>query len=242
MVLAAISGRDFTDPGNAGRAHRHAPAYFKAPKEIRIGYSAVDFDEWADPELRPELKKGLEALKGLGVSLREVEIPDFPYGATLSTILAGEAGSIFEDLIRSGKVDELADQRQIAGLKSYLDVPATEYLRAMRVRGLIQQAFKSLFLDVDMLVTPTRLSVATPLTQALDGGGDGPRPAKRGMSAIIPAGNLAGLPALSLPCGFANGLPVAISLVGRPFYENHLVGLGQAFQKDTTWHKQQPKV
>ena len=48
----------------------------------------------------------------------------------------------------------------------------------------------------------------------------------RGLSGLIPAGNLAGLPALSLPCGFADGLPIAISLVGRPFYENQLIAVG----------------
>ena len=243
LVLEAISGKDALDPGSAGQSHRHAPAYFKKPQEIRVGYAPVDFEEYADPELRPELKKGLDAFRALGVQLKEVEIPDFPYGAILSQILAGEAGSIFEDLIRSGKVDGLADQRQIAGLKAYVDLPATEYLRAMRVRGLVQEAFRSLFLDVDVLLTPSRLSVATPIDQALDGGGsNAPPPKSRGMSGMIPAGNLAGLPALSLPCGFVNGLPVAICLIGRPFIENQLVGLGMSFQKDTDWHKRQPKV
>ena len=243
LVLQAIAGADFEDPGSALASYRYAPAYFKKPQDLRVGYAPVDFEEYADPELRPELKKALDAFRALGVQPKEVEIPDFPYGALVTSILAGEAASIFEDLIRSGKVDELADQRQIAGLKSYVDLPATEYLRAMRVRTLIQQAFKKLFLDFDILIAPSRLSLATPVDQALDSGGrGGPAPKSRGMTGIIPAGNLAGLPALSLPCGFANGLPVGISLVGRPMSENQLLGLGQAFQKSTDWHKQQPKV
>jgi Asp-tRNA(Asn)/Glu-tRNA(Gln) amidotransferase A subunit family amidase len=53
---------------------------------------------------------------------------------------------------------------------------------------------------------------------------------------------LAGLPALSLPCGFADGLPVAISLVGRSFYENQLVQIGNLYQKQTDWHKRRPPV
>jgi len=225
------------------KSHRHAPAYFKKPSDLRVGYAPVDFEEYPDPELRPELKKGLDAFRALGVQLKEVEIPDFPYNAILSNILAGEAASIFEDLIKSGKVDELADQRQIAGLKAYAELPATEYLRAMRIRSLVQEGFRRLFLDVDMLLTPTRMSVATPIDQPLDGGGrTGPAPKSRGMSGIVPAGNLAGLPALTMPCGFANNLPVGICLIGRPFTENYMVGLGQAFQKDTDWHKRQPKV
>ncbi len=59
---------------------------------------------------------------------------------------------------------------------------------------------------------------------------------------MIPAGNLAGLPALSLPCGFADGLPIAISLVGRPFYENQILTIGAAFQSQTDWHRRKPPV
>ena len=64
----------------------------------------------------------------------------------------------------------------------------------------------------------------------------------RGFESIIPAANLAGLPAISLPCGFAGGLPVAISLVGRAWFENHLIGVGRAFQAQTDWHKRKPPV
>jgi aspartyl-tRNA(Asn)/glutamyl-tRNA(Gln) amidotransferase subunit A len=62
------------------------------------------------------------------------------------------------------------------------------------------------------------------------------------MRSIIGASNLAGLPALSLPCGFAEGLPVALQLVSRPFTENVILSLGMAYQKVTDWHRQRPKV
>jgi len=67
-------------------------------------------------------------------------------------------------------------------------------------------------------------------------------PAARGQNDIIPAGNLAGLPAISLPCGFAGGLPVAISFVGRPFFDNHVIGIGRAFQSQTDWHRRKPSM
>src|SRR5262249_20543477 len=137
--------------------------------------------------------------------------------------------------------DQLVDKRQIAGLKSYLDIPATDYLRAMRVRSLVQEAFRKLFLDVDVLVAPSRLSVASPIDQPLDGSGTaGATPKSRGLSGIIPAGNLAGLPAISLPCGMAQGLPIGISFVGRPFTENQLIAIGRAFQKETSFHRHTP--
>ena len=61
--------------------------------------------------------------------------------------------------------------------------------------------------------------------------------------ALIPAGNLAGLPGLSLPCGFSTaGLPVGVQLVGRPFEETTLIGLGRAYQTITSWHRQRPPM
>jgi aspartyl-tRNA(Asn)/glutamyl-tRNA(Gln) amidotransferase subunit A len=124
-----------------------------------------------------------------------------------------------------------------------LDLPATDYLRAMRVRTLVKEALNRLFLDCDVLVSPSRMELPPKVKDPLDGGGGTPlfsAPRSRGLRALIPAGNLAGLPALSLPCGFASGLPVGISLVGRPLYENQLVGLGKAFQAQTDWHRRRP--
>jgi aspartyl-tRNA(Asn)/glutamyl-tRNA(Gln) amidotransferase subunit A len=243
LVLHDIAGTDRLDPGNAGKSFTYAPQFQRDPKEITIGYAPADFSEWPEPETRPAFQAALEVIRSLGYRLKEVQLPNFPYGALVSTILAGEAGSIFEDFIRSGRVDQLADQRQIAGLKSYVDLPATDYLRAMRVRSLVQAAFYNLFIDlsVNVLLSPTRYETAPGINDPLDQGGrSGPPPSSPGLNGLIPAGNLTGLPALSLPCGFAGGLPVAISLVGRPFYENQLIGIGNGFQKQTDWHRRRP--
>ena len=67
-------------------------------------------------------------------------------------------------------------------------------------------------------------------------------PADRGFSGLIPAGNLAGLPALSLPCGFAGELPVGLQLVSRAFNENLILAIGKAFQERTDWHQKRPKI
>lgn len=241
LVLDEISGGDTGDPTSAGRAFRYRSQLQWKPQEITIGYAPVDFDEWAEPAARAAFKDALDAIRKMGFRMREAELPPFPYGAVLGTILAGEAGSIFEEFIRSGAVDRLHDARQIAGLKSYLDLPSTDYLRAMRVRTLIQKAMNDLFLDVNVVVTPSRLGIASPISQPLDAGG-GPTGSKPGFSSMIPAANLAGLPALSLPCGFANGMPVAISLVGRSFYENQLLQIGNMYQQQTDWHKRRPMV
>jgi aspartyl-tRNA(Asn)/glutamyl-tRNA(Gln) amidotransferase subunit A len=242
LVLHEISGADIEDSGSAGKSFTHAPQFARKPAEITIGYAPVDFDAWAEPETRAGLQAALTVVKGLGVKLKEVELPDFPYGALTEIIVAAEGASIFEDLIRDGRVDQLADRRQAAGLKAALDVPAVEYLRAMRVRARVQAAIRTLFLDVDVLLAPSRLSVAPKVTEPLDAPSTTPPPASRGMSGIIPCGNLAGLPAISLPCGLAGSLPIAISFVGRPFYENQLISLGRAFQSQTDWHRRRPPV
>jgi aspartyl-tRNA(Asn)/glutamyl-tRNA(Gln) amidotransferase subunit A len=106
----------------------------------------------------------------------------------------------------------------------------------------VQQAFRDLFLDVDFLLAPTKPNIAWKLTDRLDDAAPSATPKSRGLSGLIPAGNLAGLPALSLPCGFASGLPIAISVVGRPFYENQLIAVGKAFQSHTDWHRKRPPV
>jgi aspartyl-tRNA(Asn)/glutamyl-tRNA(Gln) amidotransferase subunit A len=242
LVLGVISGVDYEDPGSAGKSFRYAPQYAHKPSEVTIGYAASDFDSAADPAVRAGLQDALKVVKSLGMNLKEIEIPDFPYGALTGTIIGAEAGSIFEELIRSGKVDELADHRQAQGLKAGLDIPACEYLRAMRVRALVQEAFKDLFFSVDFLLAPTRATVASKITDALDRPGPPATTSGRGLNGLIPAGNLAGLPALSLPCGLAGGLPIAISVVGRPYNENQLIAVGKAYQSQTDWHRKRPPV
>lgn len=245
LVLHEIAGKDAEDPGSAGRSYAYSAKYSRDPKEITLGYAPVDFAEWTDPNARPAFQAALDVVKRLGFRMKEVELPDFPYGALTDLIISAEAGSVFEDVIRDGRVDQLADQKQIAGLKAALDIPSVEYLRAMRVRRLVESALNDLFLNVDLLLTPSRPGPAPNLTDPLDGSGSAPRPprpASRGLSAMIPAGNLAGLPALSLPCGFAGNLPLGISLVGRPFSESLLISAGRSFESQTGWHKRHPMV
>jgi len=242
LILQVIAGKDGKDPGSAGKSFYYTPQYARPLKDLKIGYSPVDFAEWAEPAARPAFEAALGVLRQTGVRLVETKLPAFPYGAVLSTILAAEQASIFEPLIASGKVDELADAAQIAGLKASLEVPAKDYLKAMRLRRLIQEAFSSLFTEVDVLLAPGRPGPATGIDQPLDRGGPAAAtpPKDPGFRSIIPAGNLAGLPALVLPCGFAGNLPVALEVVGVPFSENLLLAVGKEFQARTDWHKRRP--
>jgi aspartyl-tRNA(Asn)/glutamyl-tRNA(Gln) amidotransferase subunit A len=202
----------------------------------------VDFAESADASARPAFQAALGVLKAAGLQMIETKLPEFPYGAALSTILNGEMGSIFEPLIQSGQVEQLADKAQIAGLKASLELPAKDYLKAMRMRRLIQEEVAKLFGRVDVLLAPGRTTIASKLDQPLDRAPSGATPAPKdtGFRAIIQMGNLAGLPALVLPCGFAENMPVALQVVGAPFAENTLFAIGREFQARTDWHKRRP--
>ena len=240
LILQAIAGSDSKDPGSAGKSFYYTPQYGRPVKGMRAGYAAVDFEQWADPAARPAFEAALEVLRQSGVELKETPLPDFPYGPVISAVIGAEEASIFEPLITSGGVNQLVDAAQIAGLKANLEIPAITYLKAMRVRRLIQEAFQELFGGFDVLVTPGRYTPATPIEQSLDQDRSGPTPSDRGMTSLIPAGNLAGLPALVLPCGFAGNLPVALQIVGPPFSENLLLAVGREFQSHTDWHRRRP--
>ena len=252
LVLQGIAGKDSADPGSAGRSFYYTPQYARPLKELRIGYAPADFTDNAEPSARSAFAAALEVLRAAGAQLVEFKWPQFPYGPVLSMILAAEEASIFEPLITSGKVDQLADQSQIAGLKAAMDVAARDYLKAMRVRRLIQQAFSNnVFTDVDAILAPGRSSPAPKIDQPLSpppgaASTTGPPPATSpsvtaaGLTGIVPAGNLAGLPALVFPCGFADNLPVALQVMGAPFSENLLLSVGKEFQAHTDWHKRRP--
>jgi aspartyl-tRNA(Asn)/glutamyl-tRNA(Gln) amidotransferase subunit A len=240
LVLAAISGGDSDDPGSAGKSFYYSPQFVRPLKELKVGFAPVD-REWADPAMQPVLDAAMAALKETGVQLVEMRLPNYPWGALISTIIGAESASIFEELIASGQVDQLADPSQAESLKSKLGITATQYLKAMRIRSLAQRSFREVFSNLDLIVAPARYEVAPKISEPLDDDGPGgPHPADPGMTNLIPASNLAGLPGISFPCGFASGLPVGLQLVGPPFRENNLLAVAVEFQKRTDWHKRRP--
>ena len=242
LVLQGIAGKDPLDAASAGKSFYYVPQVVRKFSDLKIGFAPVDFSDRPEANVRPVFAQAFEAVKALGIPMVEKELPKFPYGAMTGAIIGAEEASIFETFITSGQVDQLADPEQIAGLKARLDMPAKDYLKAMRIRSVMQHEFRKLFSEVDILLAPTRYSVAPEISKPLDyKPADAPKPPEDpGFSALIPAGNLAGLPAISLPCGFADGLPVGIQLVGNPFSENTLLAVAKAFQDRTDFHRKRP--
>lgn len=245
-VLAAMAGGDSRDPGSAGKSFHYAPQYVRPNDQITLGYAPRDLEVIADAEVVKVFRETYETFRRMGFKMKEVALPEMPYAAAASTIIACEASSIFEELIASGKVDQLADQNQIQGLKASFDYTARDYLKAMRVRSQVQEMLRKQFQDVDAFLAPSRINVASLLTSPLDSDSGitkpGVRLPNRGLRDLGAAGNLGGLPALSLPCGFVNGLPLGISLTARPLLENVLLEAGRRYQEQTDWHKRRPAV
>jgi aspartyl-tRNA(Asn)/glutamyl-tRNA(Gln) amidotransferase subunit A len=242
LVLHAIAGRDDADPGSAHKSFYYAAQYYESLRDLKIGYAEIDFAEWPDAPLRPAFENALAVVKSMGSQMIETRLPDFPYGPVIGAIIHSEAASIFEHFIRGGMVDQLADPSQIDGLRASMTYSALDYLKAMRVRTQIQSAFHQIFADVDVLVAPTRFSAPDRADQPFD---ETPpkRPDQKGVGeGLVQASNLCGLPAVSIPCGFVNGLPIGLQFVGPPFSENRILAYAREFQARTNFHKQHPAV
>jgi aspartyl-tRNA(Asn)/glutamyl-tRNA(Gln) amidotransferase subunit A len=240
LVLHVIAGKDSDDPGSAGKSFYYTPTWYQKISDLKIGFAEIDFSEWPDEPLRPAFSSALATVKSMGGQMVETRLPDFPYRPVIGTIIDSEAASIFEVFIRSGQVDGLADQDQIAGLKASMNYSALDYLKAMRVRAQIQTAFRKLFTDLDLLIAPTEFSLADRADRPFDET-QPKRPDQRGVgSGLVQASNLCGLPAITLPCGLVNGLPIGIQVVGPPFSENRILSFAREFQTRTDFHKQHP--
>jgi aspartyl-tRNA(Asn)/glutamyl-tRNA(Gln) amidotransferase subunit A len=248
LVLEVIAGPDADDPSSAGRTFQFQPLPPERLRELRIGYAPGDFAELAAEEARPAFAATLETVRALGAEMVQIALPhELPYGAVVQVIIGAEAASVFGPFIESDAFELLVDGRQKAGLRAALSISARDYLAAMRVRRKVQEAFRTMFREVDVLLSPARPGPATPIDQPLDTPGtpvqQGEQSGWPNNASLIPAGNLAGLPALCLPCGFtATGLPLGIQLVGRPFEENLLLSLGAWYQRETDWHRRHPTL
>jgi aspartyl-tRNA(Asn)/glutamyl-tRNA(Gln) amidotransferase subunit A len=121
-----------------------------------------------------------------------------------------------------------------------MNYSAIDYLKSMRVRSQIQTAFRDLFANVDLLVAPTKLDPPDKADVPFDDAPPKRAETKGVFAGLVQASNLCGLPAITIPCGFVNGLPIGLQIVGRPFSENRIIALAVEFQKRTNFHKQHP--
>ncbi len=237
LVLATIAGRDPRDESTV----KHGFAYARRAEPTRPLRVAVPKGvvEKVQPEVRANFETALGALAGVVEVTRDVEWPDLPWGPAVSAIVGAEGTSAFLDLIESGRVKELRCPKDRHGGYAGTLIPAVDYLQSMRLRRPMKRAVAKALERFDVVASPTRATVAYPVDKNFEDA----YPSIGGGPALIPAGNLCGLPALAMPNGFGEGgLPTSITFMGPAFSERALVRLGNAYQSRTDWHRRRPPV
>jgi aspartyl-tRNA(Asn)/glutamyl-tRNA(Gln) amidotransferase subunit A len=237
-IFAAIAGHDPKDRGTVPidkGAFTFSPSMELRARPLKVGWLT---NAWKS--LEPGVVKPIEAaariLRRYFSSVKDVALPVGPWEDAGNIIVAVECAASFRPLIRSGRVNELTDPLgQIAGYVNE-QYSAADYLQALKVREIAQKKMDSLFDTFDVLATAAQPVPATPLTMNLETDLAFPDP-------LGGIGNICGLPALSVPCGFTEkNLPVGLQFVGRAGDDFAVIQAGRTFQAHTDWHKKHPKI
>jgi len=264
LVLQAIAGHD---PLDSTSQPVQVP-FYTAPLDeyegslagVRIGIPAEFWGEGLQLEVSEAVRAAIHQLRRLGAELREVTLPYTPYALAAYYIIApAEASSNLAryDGMKYGyrapgnlnSVDSMLATRDYAfGAEvkrrvmlgtyalsaGYYDA---YYKKAQQVRTLIARDYSQAFEQVDVLVGPTSPTVAFPVGAKVDD------PLAMYLNDVytVPA-NLAGIPGVSIPCGFASGLPIGLQILGKHFDEANVLRVAHAYQTATDWHKQHPTL
>lgn len=238
QIFAAIAGHDFLDRSTLPidkAAFTYSPANDLKSRALRIGWLRNAWKEY-DPSVAKVTDAAHKALQHHFPAVKDARLPEGPWEDAANIILNCEVSSSFSDLIRSGKVAELADPLAHIGGYVNLTLSGADYNSALRVREVLQKQMTDLFDSYDVLAAATQPVPATPLDMDLSKGLSFPDP----LGAI---GNLCGLPALSVPCGFTDKkLPVGLQFVARAGDDAAVLQAGHAFQQFTDWHHKHPSL
>ena len=261
LVLEVIAGHDPKDSTSRSEpVQKYSESLRKSEnlRGLRIGIPKEYFVEGLDAEVDAALRTAIKQIEGLGAEVVEVSLPHTPYAIPVYyLILFAEASSNLAkyDGVRFGlserKDSDLMDvylktreagfgaevKRRImlgtfALSAGYYDA---YYLKAQKVRTLIRRDFEKAFETCDALITPTSPTVAFRIGEKIS------NPLDMYLSDVfVVAANLAGIPALSVPCGFSNGLPIGMQIMGRHLAEETLLRIGHLYQRVTDWHTKHP--
>jgi aspartyl-tRNA(Asn)/glutamyl-tRNA(Gln) amidotransferase subunit A len=260
MLLQAMSGFDEKDSTSVDAPVPDYVATLNQPlKGLRIGLLKEFFEQGLSPENAKPVRDALAVYESLGAQLVEVSLPNLPLSVpTYYVVAPAECSSNLSrfDGVRFGyRCDSPRDlmdlykrsrgegfgaevkRRIMTGTyvlsAGYYDA---YYLRAQKIRRLITDDFANAFKQVDVLMGPT-----SP-TPAFDIGAKVDDPITMYLNDIYTIGaNLAGLPAMSIPCGFLNDLPVGLQIIGGHFSEAKLLNVAHVYQQSTEWHKRVPQ-
>ncbi|MDQ3439178.1 MAG: amidase, partial [Planctomycetota bacterium] len=224
LVLEALHGPDGHDDTVADVPYRWDKR--RDVNGMRIGFvesevfATVDGDDRQQSAARrPLYEAAMDVYRKAGATLVPITLPNLPAMAIYATLNA-EAGAMFDELLRSGGVNELADKGpngRANQLRASRFIPAVEYIRAQRVRTLLLQQMNAVFDTVDVFLAPS--------------GSDS-----------VTMTNLTGHPAIVMPAGFVDAMPVGVMMTGKLWDEATLVRAASAFEAATDWHLRQPDL
>ncbi len=261
LVLNAIAGHD---PRDATSAPEPVPDFteFLVPdvRGLRVGVPREYFGPGISPPVKEAVTAALDLLGELGAEVGECSLPHTEYALAAYYLIApaeassnlarydgvryghraaarGDFVTMYKKTRQEGFGPEVRRRIMLGTYALSAGYYDAYYLKALKVRTLVRRDFERAFERFDVLVTPTAPTVAFRLGEKVDD------PLAMYMSDVctIPV-NLAGLPALSLPCGFHEGLPVGMQLIGRPFDEGTLLRAAFAFEQHTDFHRRRPPL
>ena len=247
LVLSAIAGADPRDPTSSAMPvpdYAADPALERGARGLRIGLPTemLDFDG-LNHEVRQSVTRAVSVLEEHGASADEVSLPtSASSGAVFLTTADVDAAAYHSDWLKTR--GDLYDWSTRARLESAALTPASAYIRAQRARALIASELHAALDTHDALILPSG-PVPAPTIAASTGRPGGYYQGSLDMARrryTSPAA-LAGMPAISVPCGFSqSGLPIGMQIIGKPFTEPLLFRLARAYERATDWNEQHPDM
>lgn len=258
-MLQVICGKD---PQDSTSVDIPVPNFSLALKNdvqgLKIGVPKEFFAQGVRPEICESVWKALDVLKSLGAEYREISMPVMEYTLPTYYILApSEASSnlarydgvryglrskhspdVLKMFMRSrneGFGDEVKQRIMIGTYALSAGYYDAYYAKAQKVRSLVRQAYDEAFKEFDVLISPTSPSVAFGIGEK----SDDPFQMKLADVCTIPV-NLAGIPALSMTCGYHDGLPIGLQIMGRSFDEETVLRTAYTYERNTEHHRNRP--
>jgi aspartyl-tRNA(Asn)/glutamyl-tRNA(Gln) amidotransferase subunit A len=237
VILRAIAGYD---AGDVNSADMPVPDYLAALREklkpVRIGVPRKFFYEDLDPEIASAVEEALGIIKNLGCELREIELA-VPTNRTLQT---AESYAYHAEFV--SRSPELYQPETLRRIRTGENISEEETEQRRREQKKIRSEVSRMFEDVDVVVTPT-MPVSAPAIAELKQNPELLRPRELSLLRNTRPGNVWGLPAISVPCGFTSAsLPIGLQVIGAHWREDRVLQLAYAYEQATTWHKRSPEL
>jgi len=243
-MLGALAGFDARDPGSVDTpVPDYSDGIDGGIKGLRVGVPENFFFDALDAEVETIVRAAIAQLESDGARLVPVTLPmaEHYMGVEFGLCLP-EASAYHQDMLRERGEKYEEDVRTFLEIGEV--IPATDYIKAQRVREQIKSGWRAMFENIDVLAAPTVPATAAKVGQESFTWPDGSE--ETIISAYVrhscPA-NLTGLPSITVPCGFSgDGLPVGMQILGRPFDEATILRAAKAYESVTDWHARSPDI